>query len=202
MQSRDAREVETNLKGLYKYVYDAKRPEIFFKTTGLRCVGPEQEISIRSDSKWSVPEPELGVVFGHDFSIIGYTIGNDVSSRDIEGENALYLPQAKIFKNCCSLGPFVTTPDEIPDPRSLRIRMKITRGGAAVFQGETSTSKMKRSIEELVSYLRSNNELPAGSVLITGTGIVPPDDFSLRDRDEVEIEIEKIGTLRNRVKQL
>ncbi len=197
LRSRDAREVETSLKGLYNYVYDAKRPEIFFKTTGIRCVGPEEDVGIRSDSKWSVPEPELTVVFGSNYRVIGYTIGNDMSARDIEGENPLYLPQAKIFKNCCALGPVVTTSDEIPDPRRLEIKMSIFRNGKSVFEGSVSSSKLKRTLDELVSYLRSNNILPPCSAFMTGVGIVPPDDFTLIDTDLVEIEMEKIGKLRN-----
>jgi 2-dehydro-3-deoxy-D-arabinonate dehydratase len=200
-KSREAREVETSLKGLYNYVYDAKRPEIFFKTTGSRCVGPDQEVGIRNDSKWSVPEPELTVVLGNE-RILGYTIGNDMSARDIEGENPLYLPQAKVFRNCCALGPVVTLADDIQKPQDLMITLKILRNDDTAFQGSISTSKMKRSIEELVSYLKSNNSVPSCSVLMTGTGIVPPDDFSLRDGDEIEIEIERIGKLRNTARVL
>lgn len=197
LRSRDAREVETSLKGLYNYVYDAKRPEIFFKTTGLRCVGPGEDVGIRSDSKWSVPEPELTVVFGSNHRVIGYTIGNDMSARDIEGENPLYLPQAKIFKNCCALGPVVTTADEIPDPRRLEIKMTISRNGKIVFEGSVSTSKLKRTLDELVGYLKSNNILAPCSAFMTGVGIVPPDDFTLIDNDLIEIDMEKIGKLRN-----
>jgi len=202
MRSRNAREVETSLKGLYTYVYGAVRPEIFFKTTGLRCVGPDEEVSIRSDSKWSVPEPELTLVLGSECKVFGYTIGNDMSARDIEGENPLYLPQAKIFKRSCAIGPFVTSKEEIPDPKNLGIRMTISRHGNAAFEGRVSTSNLKRSLEELLHYLGRDNIVPPGSAFLTGTGIVPPDDFSLRDRDVIEIEIEKIGTLRNVARQL
>ncbi|MDH2899770.1 MAG: fumarylacetoacetate hydrolase family protein [archaeon] len=202
LRSRQAREVETSLKGLYNYVYDARRPEVFFKTTGLRCVGPEEDVGIRSDSKWSVPEPELTVVFGKDCEVLGYTIGNDMSARDIEGENPLYLPQAKVFRNCCALGPVISTRKEIPDPRNLQIDMKIVREGKIMFHGSVSTSQMKRTIEELVSFLKSNNTIPPCSVFMTGTGIVPPDDFTLIDKDVIEIEIEGIGKLRNTARVL
>ncbi len=197
LKSREAREVETSLKGLYNYVYDAKRPEIFFKTTGLRCVGPGEEVGIRSDSKWSVPEAELTLVLGENCETVGYTIGNDMSARDIEGENPLYLPQAKVFRKCCALGPVIATREEIPDPRNLTINMTILRDGETAFQGSVSTSSLKRSFDELVSYLNSNNEIPSCSVFMTGTGIVPPDDFALKDKDVIEIEIEGIGKLRN-----
>lgn len=202
LRSREAREVETTLKGLYNYVYDAKRPEIFFKTTGLRCVGPGEDVGIRSDSKWSVPEPELTVVLGGNCEVIGYTVGNDMSARDIEGENPLYLPQAKVFRKCCALGPVIATPKDIPDPRNLKVEMKIIRSGEPVFQRSVSTSNLKRSIDELVTFLKSNNEIPSCSVFMTGTGIVPPDDFALRDRDVIEIEIQGIGKLRNTARVL
>jgi 2-dehydro-3-deoxy-D-arabinonate dehydratase len=198
-RSREAREVETSLKGLYTSVYSAERPEIFFKTTALRCVGPEEAVGIRSDSKWNVPEPELCLVFGTDCRVVGYTIGNDMSSREIEGLNPLYLPQAKIFKNCCSIGPVITTLEEIPDPRALQINMAIKRGGSIVFEGSISTGMMKRSIEELVSFLGRSNVIPPGSVLMTGTGIVPPDIFTLYNGDVIEITMDKVGKLRNTV---
>jgi 2-dehydro-3-deoxy-D-arabinonate dehydratase len=197
LRSRQAREVETSFKGLYDYVYDAKRPEIFFKTTSSRCVGPDEDVGIRNDAKWSVPEPELALVFGANCDVVGYTIGNDLSARDIEGENPLYLPQAKIFKRCCALGPVVATRREIPEPRNLNIDMSILRRGKSIFHGSISTSQLKRNIEELVYYLRSNNTIPSCSVFMTGTGIVPPDDFALMDGDLIEIEIQGIGKLRN-----
>lgn len=201
-RSREAREVETQIKGLYSYVYDAERPEVFFKATASRCVGPEEAVAIRSDSKWSVPEPELSVVLGASGRILGYTCGNDMSARDIEGQNPLYLPQAKIFKSCCSLGPLVTTPEELGDPRSLIIGMKIIREGKEAFKGSVSSAQLKRKVEDLVSFLLRDNQIPSGTVLMTGTGIVPPDDFTLKDGDIIEIEIDKIGLLRNRVMQL
>ena len=200
--SREARERETEAKGIYMRVYDAIRPEVFFKSTPNRYVGPNKTIFVRSDSNWTVPEPELSFVIGLDEEIVGYTIGNDVSARDIEGENPLYLPQAKIYKGSCSLGPAIVTTDEIQDPHSLEITMRILRKGEVVYEGSINTSRMKRKIPELYEYLRRDNILPPGLVCLTGTGIVPPDDFSLQEGDVVEIEIEKIGVLRNPVGKL
>lgn len=201
MRSTEAREFETKAKGVYARVYEAPRPEIFFKATGSRCVGPNQPVYIRSDSHWNVPEPELGLVLGGGSQIIGYTIGNDVSSRDIEGENPLYLPQAKIYKGCCAIGPSVVTIEGLKDPRSLEIDCRILRKGELVFEGRTSSSRLKRSFEELLEYLSRDNPLRQGTVFLTGTGIVPPDDFSLEDGDLVEITIEGIGCLRNPVRR-
>ncbi|PDM26878.1 fumarylacetoacetate hydrolase [Candidatus Bathyarchaeota archaeon B24-2] len=200
--SRSAREFETKTKGLYDLVYEAERPEIFFKATASRCVGPNQEICIRGDSKWTVPEAELAFILGPEEEVVGFTVGNDVSARDIEGENPLYLPQAKIYRGCCALGPTIVTVDEVGKEPDLEVECKIYREGELVFKGSTRTSKMKRRIEELRSYLCRFNPVPVGTVCLTGTGIVPPDDFALRDGDLVEITIEKIGTLRNPVKQL
>ena len=202
LRSRDAREDETKTKGLYDHVYSAERPEIFLKGSGRRCVGPGELISIRSDSEWSVPEPELAPVLDRDANVIGYTIANDVSARDIEGQNPLYLPQAKIFKGCCAIGPVISSQDEIPNPHSLQIEMRISRAGERVFEGQVNTSNMKRKIGELIRFLKINNTFFGCVVLMTGTGIVPPDDFSLEDGDVVEIEIERIGTLRNAVQKL
>jgi len=201
-RSRSAREFETKIKGLYDLVYEAERPEIFFKATASRCVGPNQEICIRGDSKWTVPEAELAFILGPEEEVVGFTVGNDVSARDIEGENPLYLPQAKIYRGCCALGPTIVTVDEVGKEPDLEVECKIYREGDLVFKGSTRTSKMKRRIEELRSYLCRFNPVPVGTVCLTGTGIVPPDDFALRDGDLVEITIEKIGTLRNPVKQL
>jgi 2-dehydro-3-deoxy-D-arabinonate dehydratase len=198
LRSKDAREYETRAKGVYDMVYEAERPEIFLKATRSRCVGPNQEVYIRSDSKWTVPEPELSLVLGPNLEIAGYTVGNDVSARDIEGQNPLYCPQAKIYKNSCAIGPAILASDAVDDPRNLKIEMRIIRNGETVFHGETSTRNMKRTLEELREYLLRDNPVPPGSVLMTGTGIVPPDDFSLQNNDIVEITIEKIGTLRNR----
>lgn len=201
-RSRAAREFETGVKGVYDHVYDAERPEVFFKGTASRCVGPNEEIGIRGDSRWSVPEPEMAFILGPEQRVVGFTAGNDVSARDIEGENPLYLPQAKIFEGCCALGPSIVTVDEVGAEPKLRIECEIFRSGESVFKASTGTSKMKRSIEELKSYLCRYNPVPVGTVCLTGTGIVPPDDFSLQDGDIVEIRIEKIGALRNRVKRL
>jgi len=198
-RSRAAREFETGVKGIYDLVYDAERPEIFFKGTASRCVGPNENICIRGDSRWSVPEPELAFILGPDQKLVGFTGGNDVSARDIEGENPLYIPQAKIFAGCCALGPSIVTVEEAGTEPKLEIECEIFRSGERVFKGSTNTSKMKRSIEELKSYLCRYNPVPVGIVCLTGTGIVPPDDFSLEEGDIVEIRIEKIGMLRNRV---
>jgi len=201
-RSRAAREFETKAKGVYDLVYEAERPEVFFKATASRCVGPGDEVCVRGDSNWSVPEAELAFITGMEEEIAGFTAGNDVSSRDIEGANPLYLPQAKIYRGCCSLGPSIVTVDEVgPEPR-LKVECRIYRAGDLVFEGSTNTSEIKRTIEEMRSYLVRYNPVPVGTVCLTGTGIVPPDDFSLEDKDIVEITIEKIGTLRNTVKQL
>ena len=202
IRSRDAREEETESKGIYDRVYSAVRPEIFLKDSGARTVGPGDEICVRSDSDWTVPEAELTAVITKEGQIAGYTIGNDVSARDIEGANPLYLPQSKIYRNSCAIGPVVTTGDEIPDPRSLKIEMRILTGGEVAFEGRVETSKLKRGVEELVEYLLRDNQLFGWTALMTGTGIVPPDDFSLKGGEVVEIDIEKIGTLRNRVVKL
>ncbi len=201
-RSREARERDTGVKGVYDLVYDAVRPEIFFKATAHRCAGPGEEICIRGDSMWNVPEAELAFILGFNQEIIGFTAGNDVSSRDIEGENPLYLPQAKIFEKCCALGPSILTVDEVGREPKLQVECRVFRSGKMIFEGSTNTAGMKRSIEELRSYLCRYNPVPPGSVCLTGTGIVPPDEFSLKDGDLVEITIEKIGTLRNTVKQL
>jgi 2-dehydro-3-deoxy-D-arabinonate dehydratase len=200
--SRDAREFETKAHGIYAMVYQAERPELFLKATKGRCVGPRQPICIRSDSRWTVPEPELCFIVGFKGEIIGYTGGNDVSARDIEGENPLYLPQAKIFKGSCSIGPAIITSDEMDNPSNVGIRMEIQREGQVIYQGETSTSKMKRSVYELLKYLIKDNPIQAGTVCMTGTGIVPPDDFTLRDGDIVKITFDRIGSLVNPVLQL
>jgi len=202
IRSREAREHETSAKGIYEKVYEAERPEIFFKATPSRCVGPGETAYIRSDTNWAVPEPELGLVLGFNGEIVGYTIGNDLSARDIEGENPLYLPQAKIYRGCCAIGPAVSTPETVRNPKNLRIEMRITRNGEEVFRGNVNTSSLKREFDELVAYLIRDNIIPPGTILLTGTGIVPPDDFSLQHGDIVEIEVEKIGVLRNRIEKL
>ncbi len=198
-RSRDARVEESAAKDVYTRVYDAERPELFLKDAGCRrTVGPGEPIGVRGDSSWDVPEPEIGLVLGEAGAVIGLTIGNDVSSREIEGANPLYLPQAKVFAGSCALGPAVLIPDDWQAP--LEIRLRITdAAGAELFSGETSTSRMRRSFPELVEWLLRDNPVPAGSVLLTGTGLVPPDDFTLQPGHVVEIHVPGIGTLSNPV---
>ena len=198
-RSRDARIQESAVKDVYSLVYDAERPELFLKDAACRrTVGPGAVIGIRSDSAWNVPEPEIGVVLGQAGELVGLTIGNDVSSRDIEGQNPLYLPQAKTYAGACSLGPAVLVPDDWG--ASLEIRMRICGpGGEELFSGETSTARMRRSFDELVSWLVRENPVPPGSVLLTGTGLVPGDDFTLEPGHVVEIHVPGIGTLVNPV---
>jgi 2-dehydro-3-deoxy-D-arabinonate dehydratase len=194
--SEEARKDESDMPEMYLNVYDAERPEIFFKSTPNRTVGPDEDVGIRADSAWDVPEPELGIVL-YEGDIVGYTIGNDMSSRSIEGENPLYLPQAKVYDRCCSVGPTVVT--DIEDPHSLSLSMTIHRDGECLYSDETNTSEMDRSCEELVSTYTAHNAVPELSVLLTGTCLVPDDDFTLQEGDEVAISIESIGTLKNSV---
>lgn len=200
--SREARVREAHTKEIYVRVYEAERPELFFKALAEKVVGPHDWIGVRGDSSWTVPEPELAVVLNSRMEIVGYTVGNDVSSRDIEGENPLYLPQAKIYRHSCALGPLIVVACPGLDPLNLSIRMTITRADQTVFAGETSTTQMKRSPEELVAYLSRYNDFPHGAVLLTGTGIVPPDHFTLLDGDHVRIEISDIGVLCNSARQM
>jgi len=199
LRSREARERESEKADVYSRVYDAPRPEIFFKATPHRVVGPYAPVGVRSDSAWSVPEPELALVFNADLQLVGYTIGNDMSARDIEGANPLYLPQAKVYTGCCALGPTVVLAIEVPP---LEIECTIRRGQEVAFEGRITTDQFKRSYAELVEYLGRDNAFPEGVVLLTGTGIIPPDDFTLRDGDVVSITIEPVGTLVNPVRQL
>lgn len=201
-KSCEARERETHSKSIYDKVYTATRPEIFFKASSKRVVGPNDWVGLRNDSNWMVPEPELGIVLNESGKIIGYIIGNDMSSRDIEGENPLYLPQAKIFKHSCSLGPMLVLQEEIPDVQNLQIICRIVRFKEVVFQQSTNTCQLKRSLAELIDYLKRDNCIFPGTVLLTGTSIVPPDDFTLLDGDIIEIEIEKLGVLRNIAKKI
>ncbi len=195
-RSREARLAETTTTGIYDRVYEAERPELFFKATASRCAGPNAPVGIRADSRWTVPEPELGVVLDAAGTVLGYTLGNDMSARDIEGENPLYLPQTKIYRACCSLGPVVVIGDE-PLEERLRLWCRIERGGSEVFRGEVGTDRLRRPIAELVAYLRRANDVPAMTVLLTGTGIVPPDEFACEEGDVIEIGAEEIGVLRN-----
>ncbi|MFC6976708.1 fumarylacetoacetate hydrolase family protein [Halomicroarcula sp. GCM10025709] len=194
--SEQARRQESTMPEIYLDVYDADRPEIFFKSTPSRTVGPGEQVGIRADSEWDVPEPELGVVL-YEGETVGYTVGNDMSSRSLEGRNPLYLPQAKVYDRCCSLGPSVVT--DIEDPHSLSLSMSIHRDGETVYSDETNTGEMIRSCEELVSCYRDHNAVPEVSVLLTGTSLVPEDGFTLQEGDHVEIAIEDIGELHNEV---
>ncbi len=185
----------------YDQVYDADRPELFLKATPWRVSGPNAPVRIRRDATWNVPEPEVALLISPSMRIVGYTIGNDMSSRDIEGENPLYLPQAKVYRQCCGLGPVILLESEQPDHVPLSIRLEIERGGATVFSGETSTGQMKRHFRDLVDWLGRDNVFPHGAFLLTGTGLVPGDDFTLEAGDNVSITVEGIGTLRNPVVQ-
>ncbi len=199
-RSLAARAEEAVSSDPYERVYTAARPELFFKATASRVRGPGDVINIRSDSTWDVPEPELAVVCNSRMEVVGYTIGNDMSSRSIEGENTLYLPQAKVFDGCCALGPAVVLAwDYVPDDR--RIRLQINRAGSVVYAGETSTSAMRRNVPELLEYLGRDQSFAHGCVLLTGTGVVPPQDVTLQDGDEVSIAIDGIGVLSNPVRR-
>ena len=201
-RSKTARMEESELSAsCYDRVYESPRPELFLKATPNRCVGHRGSLRIRRDSKWNVPEPELTLVLNSQRQLVGFTIGNDMSSRDIEGENPLYLPQAKVYNQCCGLGPWIRLASEISNPENLEIGLKILRGGETVFSGETSTSQLARSFEDLIQWLTRDNDFPSGCMLLTGTGIVPPSDFTLKAGDEVLISIEQIGTLTNTIVQ-
>jgi 2-dehydro-3-deoxy-D-arabinonate dehydratase len=199
-RSKVAREEES--KGaaqFYDKVYTADRPELFLKATPARVVHPGLPVRIRADAKWSVPEPELALVISPAGKIVGYTIGNDMSSRDIEGENPLYLPQAKVYKGSCSVGPLVTPAAAMPPLPGVEIKLSIKRSKKVVFEGSTTLEQMARTVESLAEWLFRENEFPHGAVLLTGTGIVPPDEFTLASGDDVSISITGIGTLRNPV---
>ncbi len=198
-RSRSARIEESKDAGggtFYDRVYAAERPELFFKAAARRVVGPGAQVRIRSDASWSVPEPEWTLLLNPQGEIIGYTAGNDMSSRDIEGENPLYLPQAKVYDGSCALGPCVLLA-EAPMPKSTAITLSITREGSPVFGGETTLVELKREPGELAGYLFRDSTFPAGAYLMTGTGIVPGDDFTLAHGDAIAITIEGIGTLHN-----
>jgi 2-dehydro-3-deoxy-D-arabinonate dehydratase len=201
-RSREARERESaGAARFYDLVYGADRPELFFKATAARVVGPGRPVRVRRDSRWSVPEPELALVLSPALKVVGYTVGNDMSARDIEGENPLYLPQAKVYDGSCALGPVVTLAQAMPPADQVTIRLTIDRGGRTVFDGSTSLTAMKRGFEDLVSWLGRDNSFPNGAVLLTGTGVVPPDDFTLAAGDAVHIDITGIGRLSNVVEQ-
>ena len=199
-RSRKARMEESKDAGggdFYDRVYVAARPELFFKATGRRVVGSGQPVRIRSDAKWSVPEPELTLLVNPEGDIVGCTVGNDMSSRDIEGENPLYLPQAKVYNGSCALGPCILLGGE--PSRLAKIQLEILRRGQCAFTGSTTLSELKRDFKELVSFLFRDNSFPAGVFLMTGTGIVPGDDFTLANGDLIRIHIDGIGTLENPV---
>jgi 2-dehydro-3-deoxy-D-arabinonate dehydratase len=200
LRSKVAREEESEAAAsFYDRVYTASRPELFFKATPSRVVGPGEPIRVRGDSRWSVPEPELALVLSPALRLVGFTIGNDVSARDIEGENPLYLPQAKVYQSSCALGPCITLASAMPPRASIGIRLEIERDGRRIYQGETSVARMARTLEDLIDWLGRENHFPDGVILLTGTGIVPPDDFSLEAGDRVSIAIEGVGTLTNPV---
>jgi 2-dehydro-3-deoxy-D-arabinonate dehydratase len=201
-RSRDARMEESRAESVYDIVYEADRPEIFFKGMRFRVAGPGEEIAVRSDSTWDVPEPECALVINSAGEIIGYTVGNDVSSRSIEGENPLYLPQAKVYDKAAALGPVIALASEIENPNDLTIELLIERDGAVGFQGTTSTNQLHRTFDDLVEYLYRDNTHYHGAILMTGTGIVPPSDFTLEAGDQVSITIDGIGTLSNPVVRL
>jgi 2-dehydro-3-deoxy-D-arabinonate dehydratase len=188
LRSRDARRLESTVADMYERVYEAARPELFFKSLGWRVAGNHMPIRLRADSHWNVPEPELVLVINHQREIVGYCAGNDVSSRDIEGENPLYLPQAKMYNGSCALGPgiWLCEPDEI---HAIPIQLKIQRANETVFSGETSTGMMKRALSELVEYLTCEMDFPQGVFLMTGTGLVPDNEFTLQPTDVVSIRV-------------
>jgi len=200
LRSKTARMEESDFSATaYDRVYSADRPEIFFKSLGEKVVGPGQSVGIRSDAKWNVPEPELALVLNSRGELVGYTAGNDMSSRDIEGENLLYLPQAKVYRASCALGPFVRVGVSEAEARTWSIGVSIVRSGATVFHGETSVGQIKRTFDELAAWLGRSQQFPKGVVLLTGTGVVPPNEFTLAPGDVVQIDISGVGTLTNPV---
>ena len=201
MRSREARMDESKGSGgadFYAKVYEAERPELFFKSTAARCVGTGEKVRIRKDSKWNVPEPELTLFMTSSGKIVGYTIGNDMSSRDIEGENPLYLPQAKSYDKAAAIGPCLYVPKNVINPYT-QISIEIIRNGNLMFSGDISISRIKRKLTDLAHYLFREMSFPNGVFLMTGTGIVPDNDFTLLSGDVVNITIEGIGTLSNEV---
>jgi 2-dehydro-3-deoxy-D-arabinonate dehydratase len=192
LRSREARQAESSTGDIYQRVYEAERPELFYKAAGWRVVGPGNPVRVRADSRWNVPEPELTLLLNTRGEICGFTAGNDVSSRDIEGDNPLYLPQAKVYNASCALGPYlrlVPSPTELVD---IDIKLAILRGGQTLFQGETGTASMKRSFSDLASYLFRELDFPHGAFLLTGTGIVPPEAFSLQPGDLVQVIVDDL----------
>jgi 2-dehydro-3-deoxy-D-arabinonate dehydratase len=200
LRSKSARMEESEFSAsAYDRVYDAPRPELFFKSQGYKVVGAGGAVGIRADAKWNVPEPELTLVFNSRAKLVGYTVGNDMSSRDIEGENLLYLPQAKTYRASCALGPFIRVAASEEEARTWSIQLEILREDATVFSGETQVSNIKRSFDELAGWLHRSQEFRHGVALLTGTGIVPPNEFTLAAGDRVRIRIDGIGVLENSV---
>jgi 2-dehydro-3-deoxy-D-arabinonate dehydratase len=198
-RSRDARVDESRIEArdVYSQVYDAERPELFMKdAVGRRTVGPGATVGVRSDASWTVPEPELALVLDAGGELLGATIGNDVTARDVEGANPLYLPQAKLFAAACAIGPAVLIPEDWSEPFEIELRL-LGPDGAVVYEAKTSSARMRRSFDELAEWLVRDNPVPAGSVLLTGTGLVPPDEVALRLGQRVEIRIPRIGKLVN-----
>ena len=200
LRSKQARMEESEFSATaYDRVYDAARPEIFFKSLPDKVVSPGEAVGIRTDATWNVPEPELALVINSSGSIVGFTIGNDMSSRDIEGENLLYLPQAKIYTASCAVGPWIVVGPSENEVRQWSIRLEIRRGGDVVFAGDTRVGHIKRRFSELIDYLFRSQQFPNGAVLLTGAGVVPPDSFTLEAHDSVRISISGIGSLENPV---
>jgi len=200
LRSKKARMEESNFSAnAYDRAYSAQRPEIFFKSLPEKVVGPGEPVGIRTDAQWNVPEPELALLINSQGTIVGYTIGNDMSSRDIEGENLLYLPQAKIYHRSCAVGPCIVVGSTETVARTWTITLQIYRKGRIIFEGQTTVDQIKRRFEELVSYLCRSQTFPYGAVLLTGTGIVPGENFTLRAEDRVRIEVNGIGVLENTV---
>ena len=200
LRSKTARMAESDFSATaYDKVYAAERPELFFKSLAEKVAATDEPVGIRRDARWSVPEPELALVLNSRGKVVGYTVGNDMSSRDIEGENLLYLPQAKIYNHSCALGPWIQVGVTEARAREWKVKIEIRRNGKNVFAGKTSVGQIKRHFEELASYLFRSQSFPHGAVLLTGTGIVPPDTFTLQERDEIGIGITGIGWLRNPV---
>jgi len=202
IRSKSARMEESETAAsCYDRVYEADRPEIFFKATPNRVIGPGGNLRIRVDSKWNVPEPEITLAINSRKEIVGFTIGNDMSSRDIEGDNPLYLPQAKVYDACCGLGPAITPTEKMPTKADLGVELAIYRNGERVFSGTTDASQLAREFDELVQWLGRDNSFPDGAFLLTGTGIVPDSDFTLLPGDDIQINIDGIGLLQNSVVQ-
>jgi len=200
LRSKKARMDESEFSAsAYDKIYEAPRPELFFKSLPEKLAAPGETVGIRRDAKWNVPEPELALVVNSKAQLVGFTIGNDMSSRDIEGENLLYLPHAKMYKNSCALGPCIVLGVSEEEARGWTISLRIQRDGHDVFTGKTAVNQIKRSFTELIEYVFRSQEFPHGVVLLTGTGIIPPDEFTLAAGDLVSISISGIGTLENRV---